>query len=133
MPRRQRSSTVLLGTGQRVTTDPRPPALSEKRWQAQVVSLATALGWRVRHDAATNAPRRCSACGEVRRLPRNAPGALDLILIRRPRIVWAELKTDDGKLTPEQEREIDDLRACGQEVWVWRPGDLDSIAKVLSR
>jgi hypothetical protein len=58
-------------------------------------------------------------------------GWLDLVLIRPPRCVYAELKTMEGRLTPEQRRTKADLEACGYEVYVWRPCDREEIARVL--
>jgi len=45
--------------------------------------------------------------------------------------MWAELKSERGKLTGRQAEVIDLLRDCGALVCVWRPSDLDTIAEVL--
>jgi len=60
-------------------------------------------------------------------------GMLDLLLINKEqkRVIFAELKSENGKLTPEQQETFDDLQACGQEVWVWRPADIERIAEIL--
>jgi hypothetical protein len=107
------------------------PPQTERAWMGQVLAYARLMGWRAHHDNATNAPRRCSACGSLRRLPRNAPGMLDLILIRRPRIVWVELKSQRGRLSDDQRCWLDDLRACGQEVYIWRPSDWPAVERIL--
>jgi hypothetical protein len=107
------------------------PAMTEAEWQRQVIQYATLMGWRVWHDNATNAPRRCGSCGEVRRLPRNASGLPDLILVRRPRLVWVELKADRGRLSDKQSAWIGDLRASGQEVYLWRPSMWEEVERVL--
>ena len=60
--------------------------------------------------------------------PRGFP---DLVLCRPPRIVWAELKSEKGKLTPHQGEWLQALRECGQEVYVWRPGDIEEIVEIL--
>lgn len=62
---------------------------------------------------------------------RSAPGFPDLVLTRRPRVIFAELKRDDGRPTVHQEAWLDDLRACGQEVFLWKPSDWKSIEKEL--
>lgn len=107
------------------------PKLSERAFQGQVLAYARLMGWRARHDRATNAPRACRSCKAPLRIPRNDAGFLDLLLIRRPRIVWVELKSERGRLTDEQRAEIADLRACGQEVHVWRPSSWPEIERVL--
>lgn len=117
-----------------------PPKLTEARFQAQVVKLAELFGWTVRHDSASNQrstcascqhPLRCATCGAVPRIIRNAAGMPDLLLIRRPRVVWAELKSDRGKLTAAQLAMLTELRACGQEAYLWHPKDFDTLERVL--
>lgn len=60
----------------------------------------------------------------------SAPGFPDLVLVRGPRVVFAELKGPKGKLTDKQQQWIDALRAAGQEVYVWRPVDLDGCPSI---
>lgn len=109
-----------------------PPKLTEARFQKQVVDLARLLHWRVWHDNATNTPRRCSNCGQVRHGPRNAAGLPDLILVRQPRLIWAELKTDSGDVSPEQWSWLEDLAASGQECYIWRPSQFEQIQRILT-
>lgn len=104
---------------------------SERAFQGSVVRYARLMGWTVWHDEATNAPRRCRQCGTVGKFLRNVKGLPDLILVRRPRIVWAELKSERGRLTDEQRAWIEELRACGQEVHVWRPSLWQEVERVL--
>lgn len=116
------------------------PKLTERRFQQQVVKYAELMGWRVYHDAATNQRARCrkcraklacAECGTPVTVVRNASGMPDLLLVRRPRVIWAELKADRGAVTPSQRTMIDDLRACGQEVYIWRPIHWEYIEKCL--
>ncbi len=61
-------------------------------------------------------------------------GFPDLVLRKPPRIVFAELKREKGKLTPSQIEWIEDLKASGQEIYIWYPHDLpQNISKVLSQ
>ena len=64
---------------------------------------------------------------------RSDPGWPDLVLVRPPRIIFAELKSERGRLTPAQQEWIERLKRCGLEVHVWRPSQLHIIAAVLSR
>lgn len=109
------------------------PRQSERDFHAQVVKLAAYLGWSMWHDAATNAPRVCWSCKAPARGPRNASGLPDLLLVRGERLIWAELKAQDGVTTPEQREWIARLRAAGETVYVWRPNDWPEIEKVLAR
>lgn len=55
----------------------------------------------------------------------------DLTLIRGRRVVFAELKTERGKLGPRQREMIADLEAIGAEVYVWRPSMWPAIEAAL--
>lgn len=101
--------------------------LTEREWQAQVIDLARSTGWLVRHFSDS---RRQVRPG-VHVGDRLAAGVPDLLLIRE-RVVWAELKTDRGKLRPAQEVVIAALEAAGAEVHVWRPRDIDAVVEVLA-
>ena len=55
-------------------------------------------------------------------------------MLARPRdgrLLFAELKRDGARITPDQDAVLDVLRASGVEVHVWRPADFDRIAEVL--
>ncbi len=87
---------------------------------ALVVELAQLRGWLVYH---THDSRR------------SAPGFPDLVLslARPPRLIFAELKTDHGRLTPDQVEWMSRLGAVGVETYLWRPQDFDAITEVLAR
>jgi hypothetical protein len=124
MPRRKRTGQLpLLGVfaGPVKPAPPKPPSQSEKQFMAQVIELATWLGWRHWHDQATNAPSSCWNCGRRTVVPRNAPGHPDLLLIRRPRVIWAELKAEGEHPTSDQQSWLDELAASNQEVYLWTP------------
>lgn len=87
--------------------------------------LALALGWRGYH---------------THRSQHSPAGWPDLALVRRGRLILAELKTERGKVTPEQAAWIDDLERVRDDsradaltarrandpvlgVYVWRPRD----------
>lgn len=92
--------------------------LSEAQWQRQVLDLAKAFGWLAYH---THDSRHSAA------------GYPDLTLVRDDRLMFAELKTDVGKLSAEQCHWLDALAAAGQTVHVWRPGQWDEIVELLCR
>ena len=93
------------------------PPLKEKQFQAQVVKAARLYGW----VALSTWNSKHSPAGEP-----------DLRLIRPPRVVFAELKTENGRVTPAQREVMRLLSLCpGVEVYLWRPSDWDEIVKVL--
>ena len=60
-------------------------------------------------------------------------GMPDLILCRPPRLIFAELKNEKGKISTYQQEWIDVLSQCGMnvEVYIWRPSDINEILKTL--
>lgn len=94
------------------------PAQTEKSFQADVLEAARLLGWRAYH---THDSRHSES------------GFPDLVLVRRPRVIFAELKSERGAVSDDQQAWIDDLKASRQEVYVWRPSDWDALVEVLKR
>lgn len=58
-------------------------------------------------------------------------GFPDLVLARPPRIVFAELKTERGKLGKGQGPWLKALRPAA-EVYLWRPSDWTDIRRILA-
>jgi hypothetical protein len=92
---------------------PRPPSATrrlrqtEKAFRQQVVQLARLRGfavywtWTSLHSPA---------------------GFPDLVLCRPPRLIFAELKTDNARPTEPQKQWLDLLARCpGCETYLWRP------------
>lgn len=92
------------------------PDLSEAQWQSQVIQLAKLRGWAYYHTVDSRKSNR---------------GFPDLVLVRE-RVVYAELKQEKGRVRPEQKDWFDLLTLAGQEVYLWRPSDLEMVDKVLS-
>ena len=91
--------------------------MSEAEFMRQVVQLARLLGWWVHHA-------HISRGGEA--------GLPDLVMVKAGRpVVYAELKTERGKVTPEQQAVLDLLRTTPSQVFLWRPTDWDEIQRVL--
>jgi hypothetical protein len=94
------------------------PKITERQFMGKVEQLAEYCGWWVWHD---NDSRR------------NRAGWPDLVLLRPGRLIFAELKTDTGKLSAEQRRILSMLKMAGQEVYIWRPTDFETIRGILKR
>ena len=92
--------------------------ITEKDLLSQIKDLAKIYHWRLYHPFLSKWSER---------------GFPDLVLLRPPRIIFAELKRDDGKLTPSQQEWADLLKACpGVEYYCFRPSDIDGIVKILA-
>ncbi len=98
--------------------------LSEDAFTAQVTALAAALGWKGYHTRDSRKSREGFPDWCFWRPAR--PG-------RRGRHFFAELKSDTGKLSPEQAQCIDELKGSGAEVYVWRPSLWHRLQAVLER
>lgn len=99
---------------------------TEAQWQAQVVSIAESLGWEWLHIGRTGKYSAVAAKGTLGR------GWPDLLLVRRGRLIIAELKVPGGMLSTDQKRVLGILDDAGVQVYVWRPSDLAAIVEVLT-
>jgi hypothetical protein len=63
---------------------------------------------------------------------KKSPSGFPDRVLARDRIIFAELKTATGRLSDSQEEWLEALARAGGEVYLWRPDDLDEIAKVLA-
>jgi hypothetical protein len=106
--------------------------MTELDFRRQLVGpngLATMLGWLHAgfRPAMTKEGWRTPATGEL------GKGFPDLVLVHpsKGRLLFAELKSDTGSLSPAQVYVHSILKEAGYPVNVWRPRDLDAIAEVL--
>jgi hypothetical protein len=92
-------------------------AIPEAMLMRQVLELARLRGWADYHALDSRG---------------SEPGWPDLALCRPPRVVFAELKSETGRVSAAQRRWLDLLGQCpGIETHVWRPGDWPRIVEVL--
>lgn len=98
----------MKGSGRRLT---------ENLFLQAVRDIAELLGWKCYHTwNSIHSPA----------------GFPDLVLVRPPRIIFAELKLRGRKPTPAQQDWLNLLGECPQvEVYLWTPEDWDSIVEVL--
>ena len=91
--------------------------VSEKEFRAQVMELVKLFSWK--YYFTWNSIRS----------PKGFP---DLVLVKDKRLIFAELKNQDAKLTESQQEWIDILSKLNNvEVYVWRPDDLVEISNIL--
>lgn len=100
--------------------------MTEDQLQRLVIELARKLGYFIYHTQDSRHNHWATT-----------PGYPDLHLVRVPRSIYVELKGDTahGKRGPDgnQKLWIARLEACGHEVYVWYPKDINDIATILSR
>ena len=91
--------------------------LTEAQFLAQVKDLAKIYRWKLYHPFLSKWSER---------------GYPDITLIRPPRIIFAELKRENGKLTTSQQEWAELLQSCpGVEYHIWKPPDFDKIVGIL--
>ena len=102
------------------TKKPTGLQITEKAWSAQFKELFKMLGWEGYHPFLSIHSER---------------GWPDWSLVNESqgRLVFVELKTEVGKVSDKQQRWHELLRSVGCEVYVWRPSDFDTAARILSR
>lgn len=95
--------------------------MNEAEFQRAVLQIALMYAWRAYHTFDSR---------------RSAAGFPDLVLVRPPRLIFAELKQDGKNPTIAQSQWLDDLRGihgANVEVYVWRPADLDALPAIFKR
>ena len=105
-----------------------PPPITEAMFQVQVIEYAKLRGWRVAHFRPAMNRR-----GVWATQMQGDPGFPDLVLAREGQVVFAELKSKRGKVTPDQQAWRWALGAGrpGCSAHIWRPNDCSQIERVL--
>ncbi len=100
--------------------------ITEREFQDQIIELAKIYKWMIHHDrpAMTGKGWRTAIQGDK--------GWPDLCLVRDERIIFAETKSETGKLSEEQKEWLDILEATKRcEVYTWRPSQWPEIVLLL--
>jgi hypothetical protein len=102
--------------------------ISEAQFQRQVVDIATWHNWLVDHT-----PPMRSAKGAV--FTGGLIGKTDLVLfsLKGKGIIYAELKSETGRVSPSQALFKNVILKNGGEYYLWKPSDLPAIVERLSR
>ncbi len=126
--------------------------ISETAFSTQVEDLLKLYQWRWTHF-------RPAWSSKGYRTPiKGHKGFPDYVCVRPPRLIFAEIKSEIGKLSPEQDGWLDDLRECVRmitlepipigsikgikltksgglipslEVYLWRPSQFEEILEIL--
>lgn len=101
--------------------------VTEAEFQAQVVHLAHVCGWRTMHV------RHSIGRGQSWTTATSLAGWPDLALWRPGQFLLRELKSDTGRVRPEQDEVLASLCAAGVDARVWRPKDWPEIEATLTR
>lgn len=113
-----------LLVGERVRQD--TIILTEQQYQQRIIDLAHLTGWKVSHFRPAQNSR-----GQWRTpVAADGTGFPDLVLARDAVLFW-EIKTDTGRVSPAQKTWIALLTAAGAEARIIRPSDWEFVQQRL--
>lgn len=92
-------------------------AQTEKEFMRTVIGLARRCGWLVYH---THDSRRSES------------GFPDLVMVREHSVLFVELKSEDGKVSIQQQCWLNALVGAGEDARTWRPSEWPEIEKTVS-
>lgn len=96
-------------------------AISETQLQRDILEMADRFGWMAYHHY------------DSRRQDKRGNGFPDLVLVRAPVVVFAELKDMRRDPTPEQVAWLEELGRCQTVVaQLWRPNNLNDITRLMA-
>lgn len=96
--------------------------VTEADFTQAVIELATYRRWKVTHFRPARTMRGWATPVQ------GDPGFPDLVLARRGDVIFAELKTEKGRVTQAQAAWA---TALGSQYRLWRPSQMDDIAREL--
>ena len=99
--------------------------ISEADFSSQVEGMLDMFGWRWTHS-------RPGRTKDSWRTPISGhKGFPDYVAVKDGRLLFIELKSNIGKLSPEQQEWIDAIRDSGHLCYLWRPRDSDTAEQIL--
>lgn len=90
--------------------------ITEAAYQRRITDLANLLGLRWHHETDSR---------------RSKPGFPDLTICGPKGVAFLEVKTDAGRIKPEQQAWLDALRAAGCDALIVRPRHWDDVKALL--
>ena len=90
--------------------------VTEKQFQGQIQELAKMFGWLYYHTW---------------RSIHSPAGFPDCVMVRKGRVIFAELKSEKGKVSPIQQEWLDALEESPIEVYLWKPDQFEEIVEIL--
>ncbi len=94
------------------------PKITHADFQWQIVKYAKLCGWDYQYWWRTL---------------KSPKGFLDLVLVRQPRLIFAEIKIPPDVLSKEQQKWFNIWKQMPQvEVYIWKPDDWNDIEQILT-
>ncbi len=92
--------------------------MTEAQWQRRITDLCNLLGLKWHHETDSRKSKK---------------GFPDLVIVGPGGTLFAELKSDTGRVSAEQREWIERLNDSGAECWVWRPSQWNVVEHRLRR
>lgn len=105
-------------------------AVKEEDFQQQVIDYGHKLGWSAAHFRSVRVQRDDGTCYYITPVQADGKGFPDLVLVRE-RVVYAEVKAQKRRRSPDQVSWALILQKAGAEYYCWRPSDWNEIEEVL--
>ncbi len=99
--------------------------MNESDFQETIIDAAHLFGWRVAHFRTVRIARSNGQVYYATPVQADGEGFVDLVLVHpvQKRVLWVEVKSDTGVLSPAQVGWKVLLESANQEWYCWRPGD----------
>lgn len=103
------------------------PRISESAFQAQLEHLLRIYGWKYTHFRPAQVRGRWMTplVGDA--------GFPDIVATNGESIIYVEIKSAVGRLSPGQKAWRNHLESAGAEYYLWRPSDLEEAKNIISR
>lgn len=90
--------------------------MTEAQWQRRITDLCDLLGLMWHHETDSR---------------RSKKGFPDLVIAGPNGVIFAELKSNTGKVSDAQQAWVRQINTGGGEAWVWRPTHWDLVMRRL--
>ena len=101
--------------------------MTEDDFLKSVIDLAHVYGWKVAHFRPAKTERGWRTAVQA-----DGAGFPDLVLVRDG-VIFAEVKSENGKLSEAQKEWLQTLEKAHQNWFVWQPCNWDEIVEILKR
>ena len=109
-------------------------AVKEDEFMKTIIDLAHLKKYHVAHFRTVRVQRKNGEVFYATPVQADGAGWVDLVLAKKGRLIFAEIKSKKGVMSPAQTAWKVLLESTGQgEYYCWRPDDWDDIVLVLSR
>lgn len=105
--------------------------MKEVEFSKQVEDTFKLFGWRFSHFRGVRIQRKDGSIYYQTPIQGDGVGFPDYVAVKGNRLLFAEIKGDNGRLSPDQKIWLETLGGTSAEVYVWKPKDFDELMGIL--